>query len=612
MLFENNLSVWTKRFVLDKIDLSSSFPVLLPIVGLLLALACWLALPQPIPGIPYNASAARSIFGDIPSMLLHMSRNRGDFVTYISETMETLDSPLVQVFMRPLKLGGNKPMLVLADARETQDILLRRSREFDRSPSMGDLVWGIAPDHHIHRRTEDAGFKAQRRLIQDLMTPAFLRGIAGPVIHRSTQVLIDLWRVKCRAAEGRPFEAALDLSYAVMDAITAFAFGETFRAQHSTTKPALEALEAFLRIEAEAERDSSVCKKGGVEEPVQFPRGSVDEVLQAILDLTETIGELQGNPLPKLMWMYVLRKPRISRARCIKEACIRNELESAASRVETAAGVGSAVDHMVLREKALAEKQKRKPDYLSRAMMDEIFGFVFAGHETTSTTLSWAVKFLADHTVVQTRLRHALQSSFGATGPTFEAISSMRLPYLDAVLEEVLRRAATAPLVDRIALADTEILGCRVPKGTVVTFLSNGPSMLRPPFPVDETRRSPTSQARSDMNKSWDPRDIATFKPERWLVPMATGQDTSDLAADVEFDGAAGPQLAFGLGPRGCYGKKLAYLQMRIVLSLVVYNFELLPCPSHLSGYQAELVGVEKPKQCYVVLRETDTQYTKL
>ncbi|KAI0202672.1 cytochrome P450 monooxygenase [Astrocystis sublimbata] len=564
-----------------------------------------LALPRLIPGIPYNAAAARNVLGDVPEMLSHMRQSRGDFVTWISETVKRLDSPLVQVFVRPLSLNGNRPMLILADARETHDILLRRSREFDRSPSMGDLALGIAPSHHIHLRTDDAQFKSQRRLVQDLMTTGFLRDIAGPIIHRSTEVLIELWRVKCRAAEGRPFEASADLSLAVLDAITSFAFGDSFRTEHSATRPALEALQELSQGGGNERKGTMPVQTPNDDgKPFLFPRGNLDEVLQAILDLRETVGDLQGNPLPRLTWAYVMRKPHIRRAWKVKEECFCSELRSAVDHMysdSSESGVRSAVDHMVRREKELAEKQQRAPEYQSRILLDEIFGFIFAGHDTTSTTLSWTVKFLADHQEVQDKLRLVMQSSFGASGPSFDAINRP-MPYVDAVLEEVLRCAPTSPVVDRIATVDTEILGHRVSKGTVVTFLTIGPSILSPPFPIDDSCRGSTTRGRSTKDKAWGTEEMAEFKPERWLVAKEVSS-----GSEVQFDGAAGPMLAFGQGPRGCYGKKLAYLQLRIVLCLVVYNFRLLPCAPHLSGYKARLVGVVKPEQCYVALREIET-----
>lgn len=123
--------------------------------------------------------------------------------------------------------------------------------------------------------------------------------------------------------------------------------------------------------------------------------------------------------------------------------------------------------------------------------------------------------------------------------------------------------------------------------------------MMSPGFEMDEEQRSAGSQAEKKEGRAreWDPSDISSFKPERWLVRREKGE---------EFDPTAGPFLAFGLGTRGCYGKRLAYLELRILLTLIVWNFELLTCPPELSGYKSVLITTTEPTQCYVRLREVD------
>ena len=586
--------------------------------ALVLNLLYRLALPKPIPGIPYNASSARKIFGDIPAMVSHITHDDGTFITYIVSTLQTLNAPLVQVFIRPL----SSPLLVLSDFREAHDLMTRR-KDFDRSSSSGDLVKALAPDHHIHLKTT-AAWRAQRQLVQDLMTPSFLHNVAGPVIHQEASVMIELWRTKSRIADGRPWTAGEDIDHVALDAVMAFAFGEEFG--HSATRPELEAVK---RLDVEAVE--VLRSKGGRDEPLEFPKGQVDEVLQATLDVTATVEEVQGSPLPGLKWAYVMRKPRIKRATKIKEDYIMKELKDAVARLEGSKGnvVRSAVDHMIGREKGLAEKYERKPDYFSRIMIDEvsvsvvidilhytgtlanigllqIFGFVVAGHDTTSTTVCWGLKYLAENPAAQTKLRTALQTSFAAArlegrNPTIGDITSTHIAYLNAIMEEVLRCSGTVPIVDRQAVVDTELLGHRILKGTVVSCLVTGPSMTSPAFNIDKARRGASSRAAEKegaLDKAWDPEDMMAFKPERWLVRGGKG--------DEEFDGAAGPQLAFGLGTRQCFGKRLAYLELRILMTLIVWNFELLPCPEALSGHKPVLIMTSRPKDCYVRLREVE------
>jgi cytochrome P450 len=240
-----------------------------------------------------------------------------------------------------------------------------------------------------------------------------------------------------------------------------------------------------------------------------------------------------------------------------------------------------------------------------KLIRSQIFGFVIGGHDTSSTTITWALKFLADDQSVQAKLRSSLQDSMPKAksemrNPTIEEILRTKNHYLDATIEEFLRCSGTVPMVDREALCDTELLGRRIPKGTVVLLLGQGASMRSPAFDIDPSLRRQTSEGTwaGEKERAWDPDGINEFDPERWLVASS-----SDGSGAKEFDGTAGPQLAFSLGPRGCYGKRLAYLELRILLSLIVWNFELLQCPQELSGYEGIAGITRKPVQCYVRLR---------
>lgn len=221
---------------------------------------------------------------------------------------------------------------------------------------------------------------------------------------------------------------------------------------------------------------------------------------------------------------------------------------------------------------------------------------------------------LTDHADAQRRLRDVLQRSFQQANaenrdPTIREIIGTRIPYLDATVEEVLRCACTSPFVDRQAKVDTELLGYHVPQGTVVLALLGGPSMMSPALGVEEPRRRQASKQRGQAktlinpssrieNKAWDPSDISKFLPERWLV---LGGNDSD---EQRFDPNAGPQLAFGLGPRACFGRRSVYMELRIFLALLCWRFELLQCPSALSSYDSELRTTNEPRQCYLRLHD--------
>lgn len=253
---------------------------------------------------------------------------------------------------------------------------------------------------------------------------------------------------------------------------------------------------------------------------------------------------------------------------------------------------------------------------------DELFGFLIAGHDTTAATLAWAVKCLADHQDVQQKLRSALRAAMptavlGNTSPSAQEIAGTRVPYLEATIQEVLRNTTTAPGLMRVTTQDTQIFGHHIPKGTDVFCMNTGPDFKSAPMPVDEKLRSASSQEAKGKVGSWDVNDMGDFRPERWLVKDENGEEV--------FDSKAGPFMTFGLGPRGCFGKwpvvliacawqryllmsracvgkKLAYLQMRITITLLLWNFELQTTPAELSSYRAVDKMVHNCQQCYVRL----------
>ncbi|KAK1961141.1 cytochrome P450 [Colletotrichum sublineola] len=554
------------------------------------------AMPKPIPGIPHNAAAAGHILGDIPSLLEGIGRT-GEFNLWLLEQASKLGSPLFQVLIRPL----GKPIVVLTDFREAQDMLMRR-KDFDRSSLVADMLEGVGPKHHINMKTGPE-WKHHRRLLQDLMSPQFLNEVAAPTVYAGVLRLIRLWNNKAEMAAGRPFPAETDIYHVALDAVMAFTFGSSFPS--SAIHPTVELVEGLADDEIARLRDRADGGGGGGSGPMEFPEGQCDETLQATLDVAASIEQLQGSPIPRLKWWFLEKLPYMRRIFRIKKAYVREEIAKALRRLQE---VGheeskalSAVELVVLRERKLAETEGRQPDFFSETMIDEVFGVVVAGHDTTSTTMCWGVKLLADHPEAQTTLRSALRSAFPEAlaenrSPTVREMSGTKIPYLDAAMEEILRCGGASPLVDREALCDTELLGRRIPKGTVVMCLNRGPSMLQPALPVDEATRSESSRAAK--GRTWDDADIALFRPERWLVESPEGSG----AAAAEFDQQAGPLLAFGLGMRGCFGRRLAYLEMRIILTLIVWNFELLPCPEELSGYGAREGLTRKPKDCYVRL----------
>lgn len=124
--------------------------------------------------------------------------------------------------------------------------------------------------------------------------------------------------------------------------------------------------------------------------------------------------------------------------------------------------------------------------------------------------------------------------------------------------------------------------------------------MEEPGFPIEENLRSQSSKDFKGDAEMWNYQDdLAEFRPERWLKANAKGE--------LNFDSRAAPLQTFGLGVRSCYGKKLAYLEMRVIYALIVWNFELLPIPDSLSDWKAQDVLTHQVQNSRIRLAKIKT-----
>jgi len=161
--------------------------------------------------------------------------------------------------------------------------------------------------------------------------------------------------------------------------------------------------------------------------------------------------------------------------------------------------------------------------------------FLFAGHETSATALSWALYELGRKPDVAGRL----QAEVDAVVDDDEGRATLgdlpALAYTEQVIREVLRRYPPASAIFRETREPVVVDGYRVPEDTFVVL---------PQFHVHTDERW------------WD--DPMAFDPDRW--------------AGVEDPPGDRPEYAyfpFGGGPRHCIGMRFARMELRLALATI-------------------------------------------
>ncbi|KAF4448428.1 hypothetical protein F53441_8151 [Fusarium austroafricanum] len=549
-------------------------------------------LPRPIPGIAYREANAKKILGNGLEMLQHKQKH-GEMFGYLAKLSVELGEPVFQIFVHPF----GKPWVVIADNREAFDVMSRRTpKEFERSRFLRDLFMPLVPEFHFHMPTGDR-WKAHRKLVADTMSPAFLGGVAGPQMWQSTMKLIDLWRVKHRLAQGRPFSVATDLRKAAFEIIWAATFG--FDTGSTTVQT--ELLESLPEMKHVT----------GIDQAVEFPVAPDPAIFKAGLALNDAMNIGVNSLIPSVqLWLAYNLLPSLRSARALKEKVIQDEIRKAIEKFSKQTDLKfedqgslkrhmkSAVDIVIARELENARKEGRKPELMSRIVQDELFSFLLAGNEIF-TLVAWSLKFLTAHRHVQTRLRDELREGCKAAvergeAPTASEITSARLPYFEAFIEESTRVGSITQTNIRTTTQEVVILGHNVPKHTEVLMLNNGPGSFMAPLYVDESKRSHSSRETAGKIGQWSEKGMREFSPDRWLVKDDEGRLT--------FDPNAGPRHSFGAGPRACFGRKWAGLEVRIMIFLIVWHFNLETTPKELSSFKPFPGVAHRPEMTYLRL----------
>lgn len=509
-------------------------------LGILLAVI-WLRrklMPKPYPGIPYNHQSARRITGDIPNLVPIIEATNEFSNTLFTVTTQRLGVPIAQLLFPGLR----KPMVIIEDPREIEDILVRRNKEFDKAPMAIDMFAPMFPNSTLGQYTTPE-LRAQKRLWQDVMNIDFLRKAAAPNIHKAALELVDLWRLKAESQslyKDQAFEVHDDLKDTTLDAMWVAVVGE---------EPGLTSYN-YRKLQKQLSGG-----QGPDNEPA--PRGAF--LREEVRYIGATISKNSNHPLPKWAQIFETYTPRYRRFRRTVLSGVGRVMKKAVERfqlLEIGQLESDVLDQcmmdLVLRRQILeARKAGRPPSDPTKdiSMLDELFVMLVGGHDSTANAMTWFLRFMESNQGVQSELRAALRAAFpGPKPPTVTEIIQAEIPYLDGACEEGLRLAGTAKANLRQAVVDTEILGYRIPKGTEI-FLNL--HINRQPAPVDEAKRSRSSQdaasKRGDGFEGPAGRDLGRFEPKRWLVKNESGQDV--------FNPYALTNLAFGGGYRGCFGE---------------------------------------------------------
>jgi len=182
----------------------------------------------------------------------------------------------------------------------------------------------------------------------------------------------------------------------------------------------------------------------------------------------------------------------------------------------------------------------------------EILQLLVAGNETSTTAATWAFYLLAKHPEYIAKMRNEIEAVFAGDEVNYSKLHDLK--YTIAVLNETMRMRPPFWMIDREALQDDEYNGIKIPAGTtVVPYI----------FGVHHNDRV------------WE--DPEKFNPNRFT----DGNDKK--VHPFAF-------IPFGGGPRVCIGQNMAIMQILLVMSRIIRNYDLELSEDKMVGMHAMML----------------------
>ncbi|HET9593509.1 MAG TPA: cytochrome P450 [Solirubrobacterales bacterium] len=181
-------------------------------------------------------------------------------------------------------------------------------------------------------------------------------------------------------------------------------------------------------------------------------------------------------------------------------------------------------------------------EFSDREIRDQVMTLMFAGHDTSTSTLTFMLHELARHPEVVRRLQEEQDRVLGGASPTAQQLEK-EMPYLEMVFDEVLRLYPPAWIGPRRAIREYEFGGYTVPRDAYVNYCSWASHRLPEVFPEPEA-----------------------FIPERF---------TRERKAALP----RGAYVPFGGGSRICIGKRFGQTEVKLVATKLLQRLRMEALP---------------------------------
>lgn len=179
---------------------------------------------------------------------------------------------------------------------------------------------------------------------------------------------------------------------------------------------------------------------------------------------------------------------------------------------------------------------------------------MIAGSDTTSTTLAATIFYLVRNPRAMELLKKEVRENFDTVEDIVSGSKLNELTYLKACIDEALRLAPAVPgALPRESMEGAMVDGVFLPAGTDCGT------------PIYSIHRQETYY-----------REPEEYVPERWIEGATCQTSTASWSTTKEaVEIARRAFCPFSIGPRGCIGKSMAFMEMRLTIARMMFLFDI-------------------------------------
>ncbi|XP_046382837.1 cytochrome P450 4C1-like isoform X2 [Ischnura elegans] len=194
----------------------------------------------------------------------------------------------------------------------------------------------------------------------------------------------------------------------------------------------------------------------------------------------------------------------------------------------------------------LIELSVEKKVLTDREIREEVDTFMFEGHDTTSMAICWILFTLANNPDVQEKAWKEVKefweyrTKMEKEDRSYQSNIFTDMPYLERCIKESLRLYPSVPVISRKLSEDLQMGGYLIPADTIIHIH------------VSNIHRNPSIYSNPD-----------SFDPDRFLPEAVNTRHPYAY-------------IPFSAGPRNCIGQRFAMLEVKAVVSAILFNFHLV------------------------------------